>query len=137
MDCLWDTWQSWSSCTKSCGSGTKLRSRNKVQDVLCGGTACSGNSIEQINCNTQCCSSKYLSFDFTALYSIIIANVLEDCLWDNWQSWSSCTKTCGSGTKQRSRTKQEAECGGAACTGNMVEQTDCNNQCCAGKSMIS
>ena len=130
VDCLWDTWQSWSSCTKSCGSGTKLRSRNKVQDVLCGGTACSGNSIEQVNCNTQCCSGKDLKFDFIISYQL--PNVLVNCLWDNWQSWSSCTKTCGSGTKQTSRTKQEAECGGAACTGNVVEQTDCNNQCCLG-----
>ena len=70
VDCLWDTWQSWSSCTKSCGIGTKLRSRSKVQDVLCGGTACSGNSVEQVNCNTQCCSGNDLEFDFMRLYPI-------------------------------------------------------------------
>ena len=60
-----------------------------------------------------------------------------DCSWNSWQSWSSCTESCGGGTKQRTRTKNNAACGGAACTGNPFEKTDCNNHCCAGKSFLA
>ena len=59
--------------------------------------------------------------------------VLVDCSWNSWQSWSSCTKSCGGGTKQKTRTKNNAVCGGADCTGNDVVQTNCNTHCCTGK----
>ena len=57
-DCEWDSWQPWSSCTKTCEGGTKQRGRTKLQEESCGGTACLGNSIDQMDCNTQCCPSK-------------------------------------------------------------------------------
>ena len=57
-DCEWDSWQPWSSCTKTCEGGTKQRGRTKLQEESCGGSACLGNSIEQMDCNTQCCPSK-------------------------------------------------------------------------------
>ena len=59
-----------------------------------------------------------------------------DCSWNPWQSWSSCTKTCGGGTKQRSRTIKIAVCGGADCTGNDFALTSCNTHCCAGKYLL-
>ena len=72
------------------------------------------------------CLLRYVCFNM----SISVA-----CSWNSWQSWSSCTESCGGGTKQRTRTKNNAVCGGAACTANVdVEQTDCNTHCCAGKS---
>ena len=60
-----------------------------------------------------------------------------DCSWNSWHSWNSCTKSCGGGTKQRTRTSNNAVCGGAACIGYAVEQTDCNTHCCAGKSFLA
>ena len=57
-DCEWDSWQPWSSCTKTCEGGTKQRGRTKIQEESCGGTACLGYSINQMDCNTQCCPSK-------------------------------------------------------------------------------
>ena len=59
-----------------------------------------------------------------------------DCSWNSWQSWSSCTKSCGGGTKKKTRTKNDAVCGGAACTGNAVEFLNCNTHCCAGNYCV-
>ena len=63
VDCQWDIWQPWSSCTKTCGGGNKQRGRTKIQDESCGGIACTGNSIDQIDCNTQCCPGNIFKSD--------------------------------------------------------------------------
>ena len=46
---------------------------------------------------------------------------------------SECSATCGGGTQHRERTKkQEAEHGGANCTGLAREESACNTHNCAG-----
>lgn len=53
-DCVM-AWGEWSSCTKSCGSGTQSRSTYSVQSAENGGRACPAVQTETIWCNTHAC----------------------------------------------------------------------------------
>jgi hypothetical protein len=56
--------------------------------------------------------------------------------WSGWSSWSGCSKDCGSGTKDRSRScsNPSPARGGASCSGAGSESTSCNtHECVAGK----
>lgn len=64
--------------------------------------------------------------------------------WSRWNSWSDCTKTCGSGTRYRNRTcvasNQEAFSASISCSGKFMqtrscaewECPDCNRTCIRG-----
>ena len=53
------------------------------------------------------------------------------CEWDEFSSWTTCTKTCGGGTQVRQRqVKVPAQFGGEACEGGQAEQRVCNDQGC-------
>ena len=51
---LWSTWQKWSGCSHSCGTGVQIRKRN------CNETDCIGKSVEEKRCGTVACPSKLL-----------------------------------------------------------------------------
>ena len=56
------------------------------------------------------------------------------CEWDEFSSWTTCTKTCGGGTQVRQRqVKVPAQFGGEACEGGQAEQRVCNEQGCPSK----
>lgn len=61
VDGGWTTWESWTSCTRSCESGTQLRVRNCSQPApQNGGKFCPGQMREERACNTQACPGKSL-----------------------------------------------------------------------------
>ena len=50
----------------------------------------------------------------------------QNCTWSEWQPWSSCSKSCGQGNKERIRTKETiAQDGGVDCTGPEKETFLC------------
>ena len=54
-----------------------------------------------------------------------------DCVWGEWASWGSCSKTCGPGTIVRTRAiKVQATNGGEKCTGESKEHKDCQIKPC-------
>ena len=78
---VYSAWKDSSTCDKTCGSGTKTQTRTCTDK---GAGDCDPNLTNQtIPCNTQKCPP--------AAYS-------------PWTDSSSCTKTCGSGTKTQTRT---------------------------------
>ena len=56
-DCVWGSWSTWSSCSKTCGGGIENRSRNKTKVEQNGGN-CSGSRFDIKTCNTLSCPGK-------------------------------------------------------------------------------
>ena len=55
VDCLWDTWNEWTTCTATCGGGEKGRKRAVVQEASGGGVPCTGPMNEFRSCNEDPC----------------------------------------------------------------------------------
>jgi hypothetical protein len=115
IDCVVDTWGSFSPCSKSCenhvlhessteASGQQHRYRQVLRDPSHGGRKCPPLSDTQA-CNRHSCPV--------------------DCLLDNWGAWTPCSVTCGTGNYLRSRAMiQNNMFGGRACDG-MLENDSC------------
>ncbi|KAL9959837.1 hypothetical protein ACROYT_G033195 [Oculina patagonica] len=113
VDGNWGSWTAWSSCSKTCGSGTKSRTRKCDNPAPSGGGAnCVGNPSETINCFARHCPI--------------------DGGWTQWSQWSGCSLTCGGGMRSRNRacTNPPPQHGGKPCPGNGFEQQVCNSQGC-------
>ena len=107
VDCAWGQWTDWSPCSTNCGEGSKQRIRTVAQSVENGGLACVGDAAQNLSCTLSVCP-------------------VVDCAWGQWTDWSTCTTTCGGGSKQRTRSvAQSVENGGVACVGNAAETQSC------------
>ncbi|KAJ6596002.1 Hemicentin-1, partial [Pseudolycoriella hygida] len=119
VDGGWSEWNSWSPCSATCGSGTKIRTRNCDNPPAShGGTYCEGNNSESTICSVQSC----------AVHGG----------WSDWYPWTACSKTCGKGQKYRRR-----ECnspkpinGGAICEGSNFEMKTCKIRSCRNKDLV-
>ena len=56
-------------------------------------------------------------------------SVTVEVTWSNWGSWTSCTKSCGSGRSDRYRSCS----GGSTCRGDRSEAKWCNTNTCPGQ----
>ena len=54
VDCKWGDWVI-GKCSKTCGGGVQIDSREKLQEELFGGEPCDGVSTRQSECNTDEC----------------------------------------------------------------------------------
>ena len=57
-DCKWGPWDAWSLCTKTCGGGSRTKSRKVVQIAVYGGNQCNESNIETETCNEQICPGR-------------------------------------------------------------------------------
>uniref|UniRef100_A0A4X2JXH3 Adhesion G protein-coupled receptor B2 n=1 Tax=Vombatus ursinus TaxID=29139 RepID=A0A4X2JXH3_VOMUR len=92
-----EEWSQWSVCSLTCGQGLQVRTRSCVSSPY--GTLCSGPLRETRTCNnTDTCPVPGL--------------------WEEWGPWSLCSRTCGRGSRSRTRTCPELQtklCNLAAC----------------------
>ncbi|XP_076472671.1 coadhesin-like [Babylonia areolata] len=115
VDGAWGAWGAWGTCTKTCGTGARVRSRAcDTPSPSNGGAECAGCGSETDTCNTQDCP------------------VPVNGNWGSWGAWGACTKTCGNGTQTRTRTcdSPSASNGGADCQGPESEEAACNTEDC-------
>ena len=115
IDCNLSAWGGWSTCTKSCGTGSQSRGRSIVVAVAFGGKLCDTQSGTQV-CNIHECPV--------------------DCILSAWSTYGACTVTCGGGSRSRTRSiAQRALYGGIACGSlhendlNQCETTPCPTHC--------
>ena len=55
VDCVWNSWGTWGSCSASCGGGTQQRTRTVGQQPMNGGAACQGLPDLSQSCNDHVC----------------------------------------------------------------------------------
>lgn len=110
-DCVWNGWSGWSACSTTCNGGSQTRKRTLVHPARYNGT-CNGASDDQRACGTEPCPPV-------------------DCEWSQWSKFGSCSVTCGTGVKVRSRSVTVLsqyggkECNGASSVAETCEMEDC------------
>jgi len=111
QDCEVGDWVD-NDCAVTCGGGTQSVTREILQAAGPAenpGAECPPVMQEQ-ECNKQACPI--------------------DCLMNDWSEWTSCTKDCGGGVKQKARSVEiEAKNGGFACEATDNAQV-CNMNAC-------
>ncbi|OWF44661.1 SCO-spondin-like [Mizuhopecten yessoensis] len=113
VDGNWASWGSWTSCTNTCGGGTKTRTRTCSNPARAnGGADCAGSGSDQTSCNTQSC----------AVHG----------QWSSWGSFGTCSTTCGGGLKNRYRTctNPAPAHGGNSCPNSNLDSESCNTNAC-------
>lgn len=109
IDCLWGEWSS-AQCSRVCGGGTQVLSRDILIEAQWGGKACEGPSKQMQACNTQECGSG------------------RDCMYKEWQEWGACNH-CG-GQRKRFRHISMPSYDGKPCTqANTEEVQNCSRRC--------
>lgn len=113
VDGNYSPWSKFSACTRSCANGTMTRTRNCTNPApTLNGKDCSllGPAIEVRNCNVFPCPI--------------------DGNYSSWSNFSTCSKTCGNGTMERTRncSSPEPRHGGKDCSflGPAKEVRSCN-----------
>ena len=88
-----------------------------------------------------CLSLRFINFNIHSFWDFlnnIFLNVvlLVDGNWSSWGDYSTCSASCGAGTKQRSRTCTDPppSNGGSTCAGDSMETTNCDLGNCPSKN---
>ena len=97
----WGEWSPYSSCSVTCGEGTKRKVRACV-DGVAGISGCRGESEKIMSCNVSKCPG-----------------------YRPWQTWGACSASCGTGTSLRQR--QCFNPTGGNCTGPNTERRQCDS----------
>ncbi|XP_046548984.1 A disintegrin and metalloproteinase with thrombospondin motifs adt-1-like isoform X2 [Haliotis rubra] len=94
--CTWINWFSWGNCSTNCGCATRTRKRWRCCQRGLNSTECTADcnfrdkSTEERVCTKHCTGNDQ-------------SQTCQLCSWNNWQSWNSCSQTCGGGQRSRSR----------------------------------
>ena len=149
VDGEWSDWKDWSSCSTTCGTGTQERERTCTEPrPAFGGKDCIGVNRESKSCQEIPCPGK-------VLVSVFLFPVFSICKffhaktffsfflpvdggWTDWEDWTPCSRTCGTGSQERVRscTKPRPAFGGKDCAGVSRETKSCQARVCPGNIMV-
>lgn len=99
----WGSWQSWTSCSATCGGGSRKRYRQCKRTNS--KAECNGTHRQVGFCNTHSCPTNNI--------------------WLPWAAWGDCTRSCGTGQQIRRR-----RCSGSSCSGDSIQVQQCSNSNC-------
>ena len=95
----WEQWQNWTPCAKSCGIGSRKRYR-----------FCNGGKLGDAGCE------------------VADAVATETCnaspIWEQWQNWTQCTKSCDTGSRKRFRFCNGGELGDKGCEADAATSSE-------------
>ncbi|CAH3191483.1 unnamed protein product [Porites evermanni] len=147
VNCLVDSWTSWSSCSHQCGtSGTRERTRQQTRVASCGGT-CPYELWQTEACNRDSCQNGGTPHSSGCSCRTGYGGGLlrarrrggggpppcgpRNCVVGSWNAWSACSHQCGtSGTQRRTRPQvSPASCGGS-CPYTFSDNRACNRDNC-------
>eukprot|EP00933_Yihiella_yeosuensis_P042301 TRINITY_DN36854_c0_g1_i1.p1 TRINITY_DN36854_c0_g1~~TRINITY_DN36854_c0_g1_i1.p1 ORF type:complete len:648 (+),score=94.54 TRINITY_DN36854_c0_g1_i1:65-2008(+) len=112
VDCEQTGWQEWGSCSATCGTGHQTRFRQITQAPIDGGKSCD-NPMTEIR---QCQAANHCPITD------------RDCVWDEWEDWTSCNTVLGQ--TQRIRKIRVSQAGfGQDCAGANKELAKCERSC--------
>lgn len=120
-DCQWQDWSVWGHCSCDCG-GTKTRSRHIGQYGKGAGTFCEGAGEQ-----TEGCDKENKTCHTTPAPAV-------DCVFGDWNAWSSCEDACNGGAAtQSNRVRVLVTGGGKVCAAkNLTETRGCDISQCDG-----
>ena len=80
VDCKWGDWEAWESCSESCGTGMKQRSRYFTQMAMHDGNNCTGQSTESQMCyNGPCHGSLFFIFFVShSLFYVLFCSLMKN-----------------------------------------------------------
>lgn len=108
-DCVLTDFVAWTSCSRSCDTGYRMRDRHVVKEAKHGGLSCR-HLTETEQCGTMLCPI--------------------DCSVSTWGGWESCSKTCGSGSQYRTRRiTMDSDNGGVKCPVLSLERSCASESC--------
>ncbi|EFO19954.2 hypothetical protein LOAG_08537 [Loa loa] len=113
QDGAWTEWNSWSTCTSTCGFAYQLRQRYCGMPYPQGtGKPCVGIAYMSNMCKTDFCKDSI------------------DGMWSEWGEWSSCIADCKNALKIRNRTCESPKPinGGYPCFGRSFETKLCQQE---------
>ncbi|XP_031569460.1 uncharacterized protein LOC116303960 [Actinia tenebrosa] len=110
----WGKWSPWGKCDKPCGKGRKYRSRKCNNPApQGGGRKCRGSPRQSAYC-------------YVKRYCPINGG------YGEWSKWSSCSRSCGAGSRTRTRVcnKPKPQYGGKPCDGVPKQTRKCYLRAC-------
>ncbi|XP_012287279.1 spondin-1 isoform X2 [Orussus abietinus] len=130
--CRVSSWGPWGPCSVTCGKGNKLRQRRYRDEAAALTNECNTTLTDRVTCfsEDQQCDTK--GPRTTGMLNT------DACLLEEWSAWSSCSSSCGPGSRTRSRIfrhKNFRKHCMAEPHGPSLQQTDdCDNNPCPGES---
>merc|ERR1711871_1102031 len=109
VNCEVSPWGTWSLCTVTCGKGARWRERTITRISKWAGHVCP--ELKDLGeCEERSCPI--------------------DCKVSEWSLWTACNRSCGGGSKTKTRTMiRSAQFEGAACPA-LQEMKPCNQEHC-------
>lgn len=117
IDCVLEQWGSWTTCSKTCDTGVRNRTRAVSRQPKWGGALCSDDRMQNETCHEVPCPVH--------------------CSVTDWSSWTQCTKSCDTGEQKRTRhVLSHPDHGGYSCP--ELEQVQwCNQDFCPQDCVVS
>mmetsp|Transcript_22530 Transcript_22530/g.41478 ORF Transcript_22530/g.41478 Transcript_22530/m.41478 type:complete len:345 (+) Transcript_22530:100-1134(+) len=139
--CSHEDWSDWTECSRTCGHGTRGRSRAPLPATAHSGQHC-GSDVqhEAEECAVQGCPGG--SPEVYNVSDATEAKTLQDCMWGTWSEWEKhghCSKLCSKDNIQiRTRfTVQGPRAGGWRCRGPWKDERVCGAGSCTNDTLES